>query len=101
GARLEALPGTVQALLGAPGDRDRLGGLAVLAVAERAADGGALAVVPGGLDEQPAGVARAGLGDRPEAALLAGRVLRRDQPDVAQQRLGAGEAFEVTDLGAQ
>ena len=34
---------------------------------------GARAVVPGGLDEQPAGVPGPGLGDRPEPALLPGR----------------------------
>src|SRR5688572_22812073 len=85
GALLESLPGAVQALLRAPGDRDRVGGLAVLAVAQRAADGGPLAVVPGGLDQQPAGVARAGLGDRAEASLLAAGVLRRHQPDVVHQ----------------
>ena len=94
-------PGAVQSLLGAPGDRDRLGGLAVLAVGERLADAWARAVVPGGLDQQPAGVPGAGLGDRPEPALLPGRVLAWDQPDVAHQLLGAGEPLEVADLGAQ
>ena len=59
-----------------PRDRDRFGGLAVLAVGERLADRGALAVVPGGLDQQPAGVRGAGLGDRPEPALLPGRCSR-------------------------
>jgi hypothetical protein len=33
--------------------------------------------------------------------LLAGRVLARDEPDVAHQLLGAGEPLEVADLGAQ
>jgi hypothetical protein len=37
--------------------------------------------VPGGFDEQPAGVAVAGLGDRPLAALLAARLLTRHQPE--------------------
>src|SRR5207247_8305718 len=101
GARLEAGPGAVQTLLGAPGDRDRVGGLAVLALLERAADPGAGAVVPGGFDEQPPRVAGAGLGDRPEAAAFAGGVLRRDQPDVAHQLPWAGEALEVADLCAQ
>ena len=39
------------------------------------ADDRAAAVVVGGLDQQPAGVGGAGLGDRPEPALLAGGVL--------------------------
>ena len=55
---LEPLPGAVQALLGAPGDRDSVRWLSVVAIGQRAADGGALAVVPCGLDEQPAGVWR-------------------------------------------
>ena len=39
-ASLEPVPGAVQALLGAPGDRDRFGGLAGLAVGERLAGAG-------------------------------------------------------------
>ena len=77
------------------------GGLVLLAVAERAADARAGAVVPRRLDQQPPRVPGAGLGDRAEPALLPGRVLARDQPDVAHQLLGAGEALEVADLRAQ
>ena len=53
------------------------GGLAVLAARELAPDPGRPAVVPGGLDQQPAGVPAAGLGDRALPAPLAGGVLGR------------------------
>jgi hypothetical protein len=52
-------------------------------------------------DELVARVTGAGLGDRSQPPLLAGRRFRGDQPDVAHQLLGAREALEVTDLGAQ
>ena len=58
-------------------------------------------VVPGGLDEQPAGVAGAGLGDRAEAALAVGGVLGRDDAQEGRQLRGLGEAGEVADLAAQ
>ena len=71
----ELAPAGVEASLRAPGDVDDLGWLSALAALERLPDNGAAAVVLGGLDQQPAGVGRAGLGDRPEPALLAGGVL--------------------------
>ena len=46
-----------------------------MATLERFADHGAAVVVVSGLDEQSAGVGGAGLGDRPQPALLAGGVL--------------------------
>jgi hypothetical protein len=57
--------------------------------------------VPGGLDEQPAGVLGAGLGDLALAASLAGAALRRHEPDVAHQLPGPLEPAEVADLGRQ
>ena len=54
----------VQALLGAVGDLQDVVGLAGLAVGQRRADPRRAAVVPGRLDQQPAGERRAGLGDR-------------------------------------
>ena len=65
-----------------------VGGLAVLAALERGALRGRAAVVPGRLDEQPAGVPRAGLGDRALPAFLAAAVLGRGQPEVAHQLSG-------------
>ena len=94
-------PGAVEAPLRRPADRDRGRRLAALALLERPPRAGAVAVVPGRLDQQPAGVARAGLGDRPLPAPLASRGLGRHQPDVAHQPAGAGEATEVADLGAE
>jgi large conductance mechanosensitive channel len=70
GALLEALPGAVQALLGAPGDRDGLGGLAVVALDQGLEDARRLAVVPCGLDQQPARVPGAGLGDGSVTTML-------------------------------
>ena len=54
---VQVLPALVQAALGAPGDLDDARVLAGLAAGERLADPGRVAVVVGGLDEQPAGVA--------------------------------------------
>ena len=56
---IQAAPDAVQALLGLPRDREDVRGLAVLAALQRLAAGGRLAVMPGGLDQQPAGVTRA------------------------------------------
>jgi hypothetical protein len=58
-------PALVKAPLGAPGDLDQARVLALLATGERLADARLVAVVVGGLDQQPTGVAGAGLGDRP------------------------------------
>lgn len=66
---VQVLPALVQSPLGAPGDLDDARVLAVLAARERLADARRVAVVLRGLDEQPAGVRRAGLGDRALAAL--------------------------------
>ena len=52
---VQVLPALVQPALGAPGDRDDARVLAVLAARERLPDRGRLAVMLGGLDEQPAG----------------------------------------------
>jgi hypothetical protein len=106
GAPLAALlvqppPDAVQALLRLPSDRDHRLLLAVLAALQRGAEPGRSAVVPGRLDQQPAGVPRAGLGDVPLAAALAGAVLGGDQPEIASQQLGVLEAGKVADLDRQ
>src|SRR6185503_15956873 len=54
----------VQALLGAVCDLKDVVGLALLAVGQRGAQSRRTAVVPGRLDQQPAGEHRPGLGDR-------------------------------------
>jgi hypothetical protein len=71
----ELAPAGVEPALRAPGDVDDLGCVSALAALECFPDRGSAAVVLGGLDQQPAGVGGAGLGDRPEPALAAGGVL--------------------------
>src|SRR5207249_4295795 len=61
---VEVRPALVQAQLGAPGGVDRARGLSLLASAQGQRDTWRAAVVPGGLDQQPAGVPGSGLGDR-------------------------------------
>ena len=60
-----------------------------------------MAVVIGGLDQQPPGVGGAGLGDRPQPALRAAGVLRGDDPEVGGELVGMIEALPLADLGAQ
>jgi hypothetical protein len=91
----------MQTLLSLPGERDDVCVLAVLAALERLTLGGCSAVVPGGLDQEPAGVTGAGLGDLALTATLPGAVLAGDQPDVAHQLPRALEALPVADLRAQ
>ena len=98
---VEAVPDVVEALLGFPGDRDRLGRLVLLAALERGAFAGRAAVVPGRLDEEPARVAGAGLRDRALPSLLARAVFGADEPEVVRQLRGVLEAGEVADLGAE
>jgi hypothetical protein len=70
----ELAPAGVEPALGFPGDVDDLGRVSPLAALERLADRGAAAIVPGCLDQQPAGARGTGLGDRPEPALGSGRL---------------------------
>ena len=58
-------------------------------------------VVPGGLDQQAAGVPVAGLGDVTAVSLIAGGVLARGQAEEAHQLARRCEAAEVADLGEQ
>jgi hypothetical protein len=53
---LHPCPDVVQAALGLPGERDDLGLAVALAASEAARDPWRAAIVPGRLDEQPAGV---------------------------------------------
>ncbi len=64
----------VEPSLRAQRDLDDVVGLTGAPVGERGADARAHDVLPGRLDEQAAGVAAAGLGNRPLAAALAGLV---------------------------
>jgi len=71
----ELSPAGVQASLRAPGDIYDLRRLVALTALELEPDAGLAAVVVGGLDQQPAGVGGAGLGNRSLAAALAAGVL--------------------------
>src|SRR6266498_1971779 len=93
------LPASVEALLAAPGAFDVGRVLAALAAGELVADRRPPAGVPGRLDQQPADVRVADLGDRALPALLAAGALRGDEADEGHE-LGSGlEAIEVADLG--
>jgi hypothetical protein len=99
-ATVERLPGgegavaVVQAQLGAPGAGGDLRGHVV-------SGGGPVLVVPGGLDEQAAGVPVAGAGDVAAVALVAGGVLARHGPEVGGQLARVAEPVPVADLGQQ
>src|ERR1700758_1086513 len=85
---LERVPAPVQppsAALGLRLYRDRLAGASVF---ERDAPTRRAALVPGGLDQEPAYVAVAGLGDPALAAPLATPVLARGKNDERPERLG-------------
>ena len=98
---LQQSPAGVQPALGAPGGVDGAGALPALAALEGHPDRGVVAVVVGGLDEQPAGVGGAGLGDGALAALVARGALGGHQPEVGRQRVWVLEALKLADLGAQ
>jgi hypothetical protein len=67
-----------------------------LAALELEPDAGLAAVVVGGIDQQPAGVGGAGLGDRALATAVAGGVLG-DDPDVDGELVGMIEALRLVD----
>jgi hypothetical protein len=90
----------MQPALGAPGDLDDSGVLAVLSSRERVTDRGVGPVVVGGFDEQSSRVRRSGLGERALPALVGRGVLGGNDPEKARQLLGA-EPSPVADLGAQ
>jgi hypothetical protein len=58
-------------------------------------------VVVGRFDQEPSRVRRPGLGDRTLPPVLAGGVLRRDDPEVCGELVGVLEAVPLADLGAQ
>src|SRR5205809_660122 len=91
----------MQALLRPPRVADDLVGLALAAVRQRAADGGSVPIVPGGLDQDPPGVTVAGFGQRSAALRLARGVLARHEPEVGHEFARPAEALEVHYLGQQ
>src|SRR5487761_2069622 len=81
----------VQPNLGFPGARVGLG--------SAVGSAGLVSVRPRGLDQQPAGVLVAGLGDVPAMALGAGGVFAGHDPQPRAQLTGMAKASEVADLG--
>ena len=95
-AGCESLEPVVEAYLGSPRIRDDLGGLTFLAATKLVADGGAMPVRPGGLDEEPAHMGVAGPCDRPPPGAFSGRMLAGDQTGESQKRAGSAKPAEVT-----
>src|SRR5256886_13879079 len=95
------LPALVEPLLAAPAALNHDGVLAALAAREFVADLRPTPCVPGRLDQQPADVAVADLGDRALPSLLTAGGVRGHQADERHELLGGGEAVEVADLGHQ
>src|SRR5439155_539988 len=91
----------MQALLGPPRLGDDLVGLSVGAARQRAADGGPVPIVPGGLDEDPPRVTVTGFGQRAAALALARGILTRHEPEVRHEFARPAEALEVHDLGQE
>src|SRR6266481_3260707 len=91
----------MQALLGPPRLGDDLVGLSVGAARQRAADGGPVPIVPGGLDEDPPRVTVTGFGKRAAALGLARGILTRHEPEVSHEFARPAEALEVHDLGQE
>lgn len=94
----QAAVDAVQAVLGAPGDLHDVVRQPFVAAGERGTDAGLAEIVPGGFDEDPPGVAGAGLGDRPVGVCLAGLLAGGHESEPGAQLDGAGEASEVADL---
>jgi hypothetical protein len=69
-----------------------------LAGAQRGADEGMVAIVPGRFDEHPAEMRVAGFGDATLRAFRPARVLRGDEADESHRRGGGGKATRVAQL---
>ena len=97
---LERLPASVQppgAALGLGLDRERLASASAF---ERDAPTGRRALMPGGLDQQPAYMAVACLGDRALATSLAAGVFTWGESEERSERLGT-EPVPVSELDRQ
>jgi hypothetical protein len=90
---------SVEPVLTFPGVADHVGILTALSTPERGPDGGPLAVVPGGLDEDVTYAGVASLGDTTEPSAIARGVLAGHEADVGHELTGALEAAHVAELG--
>ena len=97
----EVYPAPIKAALGAPGNLNDAGILAVLASSETLAEEGAVAVVVGGLDQEPPRVRWAGLGDLTLHALAVRGVLARHDTEESRQQRGLCKPPEVTHFRTQ
>src|SRR4051812_48439501 len=88
-ALLHPLPDVMQPPLRLPRQRQHLRFAVELAAREAARDPRRPPVVPGGLDQQPAGVLAAGLGDRPAPSALSGGMLGRDDAEMVLKPLSS------------
>lgn len=86
-AGFELVPAVVEASVAQVAAGSGGWGGEVPAVADRLARHVAVLMMPGGLDQQPAGMTVAGLGDRAERARLARGVLRGDQANEGADRV--------------
>ena len=91
----------VQPLLRPPGMTDDDRGLTTTPLGEGAADAGTMAVVPGGLDEDPARMRVAGLRDRPAPFRPPDEYSLGTSAQVGHELAGTLEALEVHDLRQQ
>ena len=100
GSSVQPTPALVEPAVATLGPLPDHGGLTGLAALQLPAGPIRLAVMPGRLDQQPSGMAVAGLGDRPLDALETAGALGGDQPEIGADG-GAGEALPVADLDRQ
>jgi hypothetical protein len=92
---------TVEAILSVPGDRFDALGLPALALPQRPPHGGAVAVVPGRLDEDVADVRVAGLGDVTPKLASPGGVFGGNHAGVRHEFAGRAEAGDIIQFSDQ
>jgi hypothetical protein len=90
-----------ETMLGLDGDRDDLGGLSLTAALEDEVGIGVVAIVPGGLDEDAAGVSVSGLGDGSSSLPFPRGVLGGDEAEVGHESSGRTEAPDIVDFAQQ
>ena len=90
-----------ESMLALPGMGDCGRILTMLSAFETGAEGGSLAIVPGGLNEDVADASVAGLGDGALSSALTGGMLAGSETDVGHELARALEAAHVAELGGQ
>jgi len=95
----EASEASMQAIMRPIGEGDDAGRLSFSPPAEGEADRGAMAVMPGGLDEEASGMRVPGPGDGAALLRLPARVFTGDEAEEGHEGAGSREAAEVVELG--